>query len=57
MVGLTPFILSGTVLKSLFAGISMSEIVMWKLAMKIGMIPQKSECLASLLNGAFKSFV
>ena len=37
-------------LKSFFAGILTSEIVMRKLALKIGMIPQKSECLASLLE-------
>ena len=57
MVGLTPFVLSGTILKLLFAGISMSEVVMRKSALQISMIPQKSEWLASLLNGAFKSFV
>ena len=45
---LTSFILSGTILKSLFAGISTSEIIMRKLALKIGMIPQKLEWLASL---------
>ena len=39
-VRLTPFILSGTVLK-LFAGILMSEIVMGKPALKIGMIMQR----------------
>ena len=35
----TAFILSGTILKSLLAGILMSEIVMRKLALKICMIP------------------
>ena len=48
-VEVTAFILSGTILKSLFAGIMMSEIVMRKLALKISMIPQKSEWLASLI--------
>ena len=47
-VGLTPFILSGTILKLLFAGISTSKIVMRKSTLKISMIPQKSEWLASL---------
>ena len=49
-VGVTPFILSGTVLKSLFARIVTSEIVIPKLALKNGMIPQNSEWLASLDN-------
>ena len=43
-VEVTSFILSGTMLKSLFAENLTSEIVMRKLALKIGMIPQKSEC-------------
>ena len=48
-VEVTFFILSGTILKSLFTRILMSEIVMWKLALKMGMNPQKSKWLASLL--------
>ena len=47
-VEVTSFILSATILKSLFAGILTSKIVMRKLALKTGMIPQKSEWLASL---------
>ena len=47
-VEVTSFILSGTILKLLFAGILTSEIVMQKLALKISMIPQKLEWLASL---------
>ena len=47
-VRVTSFILSGTILKSLFCGILTTEIVMRKLALKNGMIPQKSEWLASL---------
>ena len=47
-VGLTPFILSGFILKLLFAGILTSKIVMQKSTLKISMIPQKSEWLASL---------
>ena len=49
-VGVTHIILSGTILKSLFAVILTFQIVMQKKALKIGygMIPQKREWLASL---------
>ena len=48
-VGLTPFILSGTILKLLFAGISTSKIFYAEIKLEYnGMIPQKSEWLASL---------
>ena len=49
-VGLTPFILSGTVFQLLFAGILPSRIVMRKSDSKIGMIPQKLEWLAPLFS-------
>ena len=45
---MTSLVLSGTILKLLFARILMSEIVMRKLDLKIGMILQKSELLASM---------
>lgn len=45
----TSSILSGTTLK-LFAEISASEIIMQKLGLKIGMIPQKSDWIAALLE-------
>ena len=48
VAGVSPYILSGIVWKSLFAGILTSKIVMWKSALKICMIPQKSKLLASL---------
>ena len=47
-VEITPIILSGTMLKLLFDVILTIEIVMRKSALKIGMILQKSEWLASL---------
>ena len=40
--GVTPFIISGIVLKSLFARILTPEIVMWKSSSKIGMIDHSS---------------
>ena len=47
-VEVTSFILSGTILKTAICLILTSKIVMRKLALKIGMILQKSEWLASL---------
>ena len=47
-VGVTPIILSGNIIKSLFAVILTLEMVMPKLTLKISMIPQKSEWLTSL---------
>ena len=62
MVGVTAIILSGTILKWLFAIILTFEILMQKLAMKTGMILQKLEWLASLqlapiLMGTYCGFV
>ena len=37
----TPIVLSGTILKSFFTRIFISEIVMWKLALKFDTIPHK----------------
>ena len=47
----TSFILSSIISKSLFAGILTSEIIMQKLALKIGLIPQ-SEWFASLSDAS-----
>ena len=49
-VGVAPFILSGTIFNRLFARILTFENVMGKWTLKISMIPQKSEWLASLLT-------
>ena len=53
--GATSFILSGFDFKLLFAKILMSETIMRKSDMKIGMIPQKSEWLASLKYDSHRS--
>ena len=46
-VGVTPFILSGTVLIFICGNFDV-QIIMRKSALKMSMIPQKSEWLASL---------
>ena len=53
-VGVTPVILSGTILKSSFVVNLTFEILMRKLTLKIGRIPQKSEWLASLNKDIMK---